>query len=82
MPDYCHRRGDGDGSDPAMGRAPWPDVPGPGRRLTSRYARPTWASFVELMDYGVGQSVSRVGVIMANQVDNLVVGRWLGAVPL
>jgi len=48
-------------------------------RLT---ARPTWASFVELMDYGVGQSVSRVGVIMANQVDNLVVGRWLGAVPL
>jgi O-antigen/teichoic acid export membrane protein len=45
-------------------------------------ARPTWASFIELMDYGVGQSVSRVGVIMANQVDNLVVGRWLGAVPL
>ena len=45
-------------------------------------ARPTWRSFLELMDYGVGQSISRVGVIMANQVDNLVVGRWLGAVRL
>jgi len=45
-------------------------------------ARPTWRSFVELMDYGVGQSLSRVGVILANQVDNLVVGRWLGAVRL
>ena len=45
-------------------------------------ARPTWRSFVELMDYGVGQSMSRVGVILANQGDNLVVGRWLGAVPL
>jgi len=43
---------------------------------------PTWASFLELMDYGVGQSMSRIGVVMANQVDNLVVGRWLGAVPL
>src|SRR4051812_38162710 len=29
-------------------------------------ARPTWRSFVELMDYGVGQSMSRVGVILAN----------------
>lgn len=45
-------------------------------------ARPTWGSFIELMDYGVGQSISRVGVITANQADNLVVGRWLGAVPL
>jgi PST family polysaccharide transporter len=45
-------------------------------------ARPTWRSFVELMEYGVGQSMSRVGVILANQVDNLVVGRWLGAVRL
>jgi O-antigen/teichoic acid export membrane protein len=45
-------------------------------------ARPSWRSLVELMDYGVGQSMSRVGVILANQGDNLVVGRWLGAVPL
>ena len=45
-------------------------------------APPTWGSFVELMDYGVGQSISRIGAIMANQADNLVVGRWLGAVPL
>lgn len=40
--------------------------------------RPTWTSFVELMQYGVGQSVTRMGVILANQADNLVVGRWLG----
>jgi PST family polysaccharide transporter len=45
-------------------------------------ARPTWGSFVELMHYGVGQSISRVGVIIANPADNLVVGRWLGAVSL
>jgi O-antigen/teichoic acid export membrane protein len=44
--------------------------------------RPTWASFLELLEYGVGQSAARVGVILANQVDNLVVGRWLGAVAL
>jgi O-antigen/teichoic acid export membrane protein len=44
--------------------------------------RPTWGSFVELMDYGLGQSVARVGVILANQADNLVVGRWLGAAAL
>jgi O-antigen/teichoic acid export membrane protein len=40
--------------------------------------RPTWTSFVELMAYGVGQSITRMGVILANQADNLVVGRWLG----
>jgi O-antigen/teichoic acid export membrane protein len=44
--------------------------------------RPTWASFVELMEYGVGQSITRMGVILASQADNLVVGRWLGAVAL
>jgi PST family polysaccharide transporter len=45
-------------------------------------ARPTWQSFVELMGYGVGQSAARMAVILANQADNLVVGRWLGAVAL
>ena len=44
--------------------------------------RPDWRSFQELMDYGVGQSIGRIGVILANQADNLVVGRWLGAVAL
>jgi O-antigen/teichoic acid export membrane protein len=44
--------------------------------------RPTWRSFLDLMDYGVGQSVTRVAVFLANQADNLVVGRWLGAVAL
>jgi PST family polysaccharide transporter len=45
-------------------------------------ARPTWPSFLELMEYGIGQSAARLGMITANQADNLVVGRWLGAVPL
>ncbi len=45
-------------------------------------ARPTWTSFLELMGYGAGQSAARLGMITANQADNLVVGRWLGAVPL
>ena len=45
-------------------------------------AAPTWGSFIELMDYGVGQSAARLGVILANQVDNMVVGRWLGAIAL
>jgi O-antigen/teichoic acid export membrane protein len=44
--------------------------------------RPTWAAFGELMDYGVGQSAGRIGVFLANQIDNLVVGRFLGAVAL
>jgi O-antigen/teichoic acid export membrane protein len=44
--------------------------------------RPTWASFVELMEYGAGQSAARIAVLFANQADNLVVGRWLGAVAL
>jgi O-antigen/teichoic acid export membrane protein len=44
--------------------------------------RPTWASFVELMEYGAGQSAARIAILFANQADNLVVGRWLGAVAL
>ena len=44
--------------------------------------RPTWTSFTELMDYGVGQSAARLGGLLANQADNLVVGRWLGAAAL
>jgi len=44
--------------------------------------RPTWASFRELMEYGAGQSAARIGGVLANQADNLVVGRWLGATAL
>jgi O-antigen/teichoic acid export membrane protein len=44
--------------------------------------RPSWACFRELMGFGAGLSVARVGVLLANQVDNMVVGRWLGAVSL
>ena len=40
---------------------------------------PTGPAFRELMDYGVGQSAGRIGVFLANQADNLVVGRFLGA---
>jgi PST family polysaccharide transporter len=43
---------------------------------------PTWASFVDLMHFGVGQSAARLGAFAASQADNLVVGRWLGPVGL
>jgi PST family polysaccharide transporter len=46
------------------------------------HARPSWVSFRELMDYGVGQSAARLAWIFANQADNLIVGRWLGPVAL
>jgi PST family polysaccharide transporter len=46
------------------------------------HPRPGWVSFRELMDYGVGQSAARLAWIFANQADNLIVGRWLGAVAL
>lgn len=44
--------------------------------------QPTWAAFRELMGYGVGQSAGRLGVFLANQADNLIVGRFLGPVAL
>ncbi len=43
---------------------------------------PSRPAFRELMDYGVGQSAGRVAVFLANQADNLVVGRFLGATSL
>ena len=43
---------------------------------------PTGPAFRELMDYGVGQSAGRIAVFFANQADNLVVGRFLGATAL
>jgi O-antigen/teichoic acid export membrane protein len=42
----------------------------------------SWDCFKDLMGFGMGLSVARLGVILANQADNLVVGRWLGAVAL
>jgi O-antigen/teichoic acid export membrane protein len=44
--------------------------------------RPSWVCFRDLMGFGMGLSAARLGVILANQADNLVVGRWLGAVAL
>ena len=46
------------------------------------HPRPSWACFRDLMGFGMGLSAARLGVILANQADNLVVGRWLGAVAL
>lgn len=43
---------------------------------------PDWRSFRELLGFGVGYSTATIGVILANQADNLVVGRWLGAAAL
>ena len=45
-------------------------------------ARPSWTSFRELLSFGAGLSLARIGVLLANQADNLVVGRWLGAAAL
>ncbi|MEO7239388.1 MAG: lipopolysaccharide biosynthesis protein [Gemmatimonadales bacterium] len=39
---------------------------------------PSWRAFVELMDFGAGFTVARVANFLANQGDNLVVGRMLG----
>jgi O-antigen/teichoic acid export membrane protein len=46
------------------------------------HPRPSWACFRELMVFGVGQSAARIGAFLADQADNLVTGRWLGAVAL
>jgi O-antigen/teichoic acid export membrane protein len=43
---------------------------------------PSWNCFRELLIYGAGQSAGRIGVFFANQADNLVVGRWMGAAAL
>lgn len=46
------------------------------------HPRPDRQSFKELLNYGAGHSAANVGVLLANQADNIVVGRWLGAVSL
>lgn len=46
------------------------------------HPRPTRRWFRELLGYGAGVSAARVGFTVANQIDNFVVGRWLGAVAL
>jgi O-antigen/teichoic acid export membrane protein len=44
--------------------------------------RPSWVCFRDLMGFGMGLSVARLGGTLANVADNLVVGRWLGPVAL
>ena len=46
------------------------------------HPRPTRKCFRELLGYGAGVSAARIGFTVANQIDNFVVGRWLGAVAL
>jgi O-antigen/teichoic acid export membrane protein len=43
---------------------------------------PSWNCFRDLMGFGMGLSVARLGGTLANVADNLVVGRWLGPVAL
>jgi O-antigen/teichoic acid export membrane protein len=43
---------------------------------------PSWRAFLELMDFGAGFTAARIANFMANQGDNLVVGRVLGPEPL
>ncbi len=40
---------------------------------------PQWAAFRDLLAFGAGNSAAQLGVLCANQADNFVVGRWLGA---
>ncbi len=44
--------------------------------------RPDRQAFAELMYYGGGFTVSKVANYLALQLDNVIVGRWLGAVAL
>lgn len=46
------------------------------------HPRPTRRWFHELLGYGAGVSAARIGFTVANQIDNFVVGRWLGAIAL
>lgn len=41
--------------------------------------RPEWRAFRELMYYGGGHTIARVGNFFAHQSDNVIVARWLGA---
>lgn len=47
-------------------------------RLPALRPLPSWRSFVELMNFGAGFTAARVANFMAQQGDNLVVGRMLG----
>jgi PST family polysaccharide transporter len=40
---------------------------------------PDWRAFKELMTFGGGHTLGRLGRFLAHQSDNIVVGRWLGA---
>ena len=44
--------------------------------------RPDRRAFAELMYYGSGFTVSKIANYLALQLDNLIVGRWLGVVAL
>jgi PST family polysaccharide transporter len=44
--------------------------------------RPTVPALKELMGYGAPYSAANLGVLLANQADNIVVGRWLGPAAL
>lgn len=39
---------------------------------------PSWSAFAELMNFGLGFTAARVANFLANQGDNIVVGRMLG----
>ena len=44
--------------------------------------RPDRQAFTELMYYGSGFTISKVANYLAQQLDNVIVGRWLGATAL
>jgi O-antigen/teichoic acid export membrane protein len=53
--------------------------------LVTRHAvRPSlnWRASRDLLSFGVGHSLAQLGLVLSQQSDNLVVGRWLGAAAL
>jgi O-antigen/teichoic acid export membrane protein len=52
--------------------------------VTRHPVKPTlnWRAGADLLHFGLGHSLGQIGMVVSEQGDNLVVGRWLGAVAL
>jgi O-antigen/teichoic acid export membrane protein len=52
--------------------------------VTRHPLRPTlnWRGGMDLLRFGFGHSLGQIGMVVSEQGDNFVVGRWLGAAPL
>jgi len=52
--------------------------------VTRHPVKPTlnWRAGADLLSFGLGHSLGQIGMVVSEQGDNLVVGRWLGAAAL